>query len=253
MTALTIASIVFVCVFGSALLGLLVRSRLPDHHLSDDSTGSVKLGAGLMATLAALVLGLLIASAKVSFDRVSDEFTQTAATVVTLDRTLADYGPEAKDARELLRHAYASTVDHFFSDGRAGMATAGVPERLARFEQVQQNLRALTPRNDNQRLIQSEALALSHGLAQTRWMLIQPGYGAIPLPFLTVLVLWLGILFTGFGLVSANNRTVITTLFVCALSVSGAIFVIEDVAHPLEGLMQISPDPARVVLSQLGR
>ena len=120
MTALTIASIVFVCVFGSALLGLLVRSRLPDHHLSDDSTGSVKLGAGLMATLAALVLGLLIASAKVSFDRVSDEFTQTAATVVTLDRTLADYGPEAKDARELLRHAYASTWTISFPTGVRG-------------------------------------------------------------------------------------------------------------------------------------
>src|SRR6478736_6759638 len=81
--------------------------------------------------------------------------------------------PTMAQRRRMPASAYASTVDHFFSDGRAGMATAGVPERLARFEQVQQNLRALTPRNDNQRLIQSEALALSHGLAQTRWMLIQ--------------------------------------------------------------------------------
>jgi hypothetical protein len=137
-----------------------------------------------MATLAALVLGLLIASAKVSFDRLNDEFTQTAAVVVMLDRTLADYGPEAKDARELLRRTYASAAEDFFSRGRAGTGNVDVPERLARVEQTQQKLRELPPRNDAQRLIQSEALALSHDLAQTRWMLFQPGQGAIPVPFL---------------------------------------------------------------------
>jgi hypothetical protein len=235
------------------MFGLLLRSSLPDHHLSDDSTAIVKLGAGLMATLAALVLGLLIASAKVSFDRLSDEFTQTAATVVVLDHTLADYGPETKGARELLRRTYASAVELFFPRGGAGTAKVDAPENLARVEQFQQKLRELVPRNDVQRLIQSEALARSRDLAQTRWMLIQPGQGAIPIPFLAVLVLWLVILFAGFGLVSANNRTVITTLFVCALSVSGAIFLIEDIAHPLEGLMQIPRAPAQTALSHLGQ
>jgi len=111
MSSLVVALIVFVCVFGSGMLGLFLRSFLPDHHLSEDSTAIVKLGAGLMATLAALVLGLLIASAKVSFDRLSDEFMQTAATVIMIDRTLADYGPEAKEARELLRGTYSSAVE----------------------------------------------------------------------------------------------------------------------------------------------
>jgi hypothetical protein len=123
MTALIISSIVFVCVFGTGLLGLFVRSSLPDHHLSEDSTAMVKLGAGPMATLAALVLGLLIASAKVSFDRLNDEFTQTAATVVMLDRTLADYGPEANDAREHLRRTYTSAVEHFFPGDVPGRST----------------------------------------------------------------------------------------------------------------------------------
>src|ERR1700676_861728 len=96
MSSLVISSIVLVCVFGSGMLGLFLRASLPDHHLSEDSTGIVKLGVGLLATMSALVLGLLIASAKVSFDRLNDEFTQTAATVIMIDRTLADYGPEAK-------------------------------------------------------------------------------------------------------------------------------------------------------------
>lgn len=253
MGSLVVALIVLVCVFGCGLLGLGLRTFLPDHHLSDDSTAIVKLGAGLMATLAALVLGLLIASSKVSFDRLNDEFTQTAATVVLIDRTLADYGPEAKESRELLRRTYASAVDQFYSEGRAGKADVDAPESLERMVQFQQKLRELAPRNDMQRMVQSEALARSHGLVEARWILFRPGEGAIPAPFLAVLVLWLGILFAGFGLVSANYRTAFATLFVCALSVSGAIFLIEDIAHPLEGIMQISRMPARIALSHLGQ
>jgi len=253
VNSLVVALIVLVCVFGSGMLGLSLRTLLPDHHLSDDSTSIVKLGAGLMATLAALVLGLLIASAKVSFDRLNDEFTQTAATVILIDSTLADYGPQAKEARELLRRTYASAVELFRSAGGDGKANADAPESLTRMVQFQQKLRELTPRSDMQRSLQSEALARSHDLAQTRWILFRPGQGAIPTPFLAVLVLWLGILFAGFGLVSANNRTAVATLFVCALSVSGAIFLIEDIAHPLEGLMQISRTPAQIALSHLGQ
>ncbi|MFL9999150.1 hypothetical protein PQR34_48010 [Paraburkholderia sediminicola] len=120
-------------------------------------------------------------------------------------------------------------------------------------EQFQQKLRELAPRSDMQRMLQSEAVARSHDLAEARWILFRPEQGAIPTPFLAVLVLWLGILFAGFGLVSANYRTAFATLFVCALSVSGAIFLIEDIAHPLEGLMQISRTPARIALSHLGQ
>jgi hypothetical protein len=169
-----------------------------------------------------------------------------------IDRTLADYGPEAKEARELLRHTYVSAVELFASRGGAGKANVDAPERPVRMAQFQQKLRELAPRNDMQRLLQSEALARSRDLAVTRWILFQPGQGAIPTPFMAVLVLWLGMLFAGFGLVSASNRTAIATLFVCALSVSGATFLIEDLAHPLEGFMQISLEPARIALSHPG-
>ena len=101
MNPLATASIVFMCVFAGGVLGLLLRSRLPEHHLTDDSLGVVKLGVGLIATLSALVLGLLIASAKTSYDRVNNELNQTSVDVIMLDRTLANYGPQTKDARQL--------------------------------------------------------------------------------------------------------------------------------------------------------
>jgi hypothetical protein len=253
MSSVAIAFIVFVCVFGSGLVGLFLRSSLPDHHLSEDSMGVVKLGAGLIATLAALVLGLLIASAKSSFDQINDEFTQAAVKVVMLDRTLASYGPETKEARELLRGIYASAVELIFSQGGKALANLDAPARLARVEQFQNMLRKLEPRNDSQRSAQSQALTLTTDLTQARWMLIQQGQGSISKPLLVVLVLWLAIIFAGFGLVSASNRTVIATLLVCALSVAGAIFLIEEMNRPLEGLMQISSAPARNALSHLGQ
>jgi hypothetical protein len=143
-------------------------------------------------------------------------------------------------------------VDLFFPEEDVVAPSMHAPENLARVEKFQQKLRELAPRNDVQRLVQSDALALGRELAKARWMVIQPGAGAIPAPFLTVLVLWLGILLGGFGLVSVNSRTAIATIFVCALSVSGAIFLIEDIAHPLEGIMQIAREPAQTALDQLG-
>lgn len=253
MSSLAIASIVFVCAFSSGLVGLFVRASLPSHHLSEDSTGVVKLGTGLLATLSALVLGLLIASAKTSFDKIKDEVTQAAAKIVQLDRVLAQYGPETKEARDLFRSAVASATESLFSSEGSGLAKLDAPERLARVEQMQAKLRELAPRNDAQRSLQSHALELGNELAQMRWLLIAQGEGAIPTPFLVVLVFWLAVIFAGFGLLSAKNATVMAILVVCALSVSGAIFLIEEMDRPLEGLMKISSTPLRNVLAHLGQ
>jgi hypothetical protein len=253
MSSLAIASIVFVCVFGSALVGLFLRTVLPHHHLSEDSTGVVKMGTGLVATLAALVLGLLIASAKGSFDKMNDEITQGSVKVVQLDRALAHYGPETKEARDLLRGTFASAIELIFSGKGSSLAKMDAPERLARIEQFQTKVRELVPRNDAQRSLQSRAVELSNDLAQMRWLLIAQGEGAIPTPFLVVLVFWLAIIFAGFGLLSAKNATVIAILVVCALSVSGSIFLIEEMDRPLEGLMKISSAPLRNALAHLGQ
>jgi hypothetical protein len=68
---------------------MLLRRVLPEHHLSTDSKDVVKLGMGLIGTMAALVLALLIASAKSSFDTQSNEVMEMSADFMLLDRTLA--------------------------------------------------------------------------------------------------------------------------------------------------------------------
>src|SRR5215468_3034950 len=111
MSPMAISWIVFGVIFGGALLGMTLRRLLPEHHLSQDSKDVVKLGMGLIGTIAALVLGLLVASAKSSFDTQRNGLAQLSANAVLLDRILAHYGPETKECREQLRDTVAAMID----------------------------------------------------------------------------------------------------------------------------------------------
>src|SRR5262245_65282425 len=128
MSAFAVGAVTFVCVFSGALVGLVLRNLLPEHHLSADSKDVVKVVTGLMATLSALVLGLLIASAKGSFDTVNEGFKRAAAQIIVIDRVLAQYGPGAEDLRQMLRRGFAARIDELFSpgarDARGGEADA---------------------------------------------------------------------------------------------------------------------------------
>src|SRR4029453_3106757 len=154
MSAMTVSLIVFACVFGGALLGMLLRATLPSHHLTGDSRDVVKLGMGLVGTLAALVLGLLVASAKSSFDAQGAELRQLAADVALLDRLLAHYGPESKDTRDRLRDAVASALERLWSKDPAGFAE--LPS--ARGEAFYDSLQRLSPKDDGQRSIHAQAV-----------------------------------------------------------------------------------------------
>ena len=251
MSAITIGWIVFACVFGGVLLGMFLRTALPEHHLSMDSKDVVKLGMGLLATMAALLLSLMIASAKSSYDTQSSELTQLSANIVLLDRVMALYGPETKEARDLLRRSVARALDRMWS--KDGSRSAQLEPAAAGEERLYDKIQALSPRNEAQRSLRAEALRISIDLARTRWLLFEEGGGSIPVPFLVVLIFWVTVIFISFGLFAPPNATVIATLFVCALSVSGAIFLILELDQPFEGLIQISSAPLRSALANLGQ
>jgi hypothetical protein len=251
MHFIVIRFIVFACTFGGALLGIFLRNVLPKPHLSADSKDTVRLGMGMVATMTALVLGLLVASAKNFYDTQSSELTQSAANVVLLDRVLAHYGPETKEARDLLRGAVVRTLDqtwHQDHQGHSQMApTAAGGEIL--YDKIQ----ALSPTNDTQRTLKAQASSMAIDLGKLRWLMFEQASTSVSLPLLVVLIFWLTLVFVSFGLFAPPNLTVIGTLFLCALSVSGAIFLILAMYTPFEGLMQISSEPLRNALAHLGQ
>jgi hypothetical protein len=245
MNDIAIRLIVLACVFGAALLGIFLRAVLPEQHLSADSKDTVRLGMGMVATMAALVLGLLVASAKNFYDTQSSDLTQLSANVILLDRVLAHYGPETKEARDLLRGAVARSLDLIWHQKMEPTAAGG--------EILYDKIQALSPQNDVQRTLQAQASSMAIDLGKLRWLMFEQGSTSVSLPLLAVLVFWLAIVFTSFGLFAPPNVTVIATLFLCALSVSGAIFLILAMYTPFQGLMQISSAPLRSALAHLGQ
>jgi len=251
MGSIAISLIVFACVFGGALFGMLLRGALPQQHLSADSKDVVKLGMGLVATMSALVLGLLVASAKSSYDAQSSALTDMSAKVVLLDRILAHYGPETREARDLLRGTIAAVLDRMWPKDRTSGSQLEAPSGSG--EILLDKIQELSPQDDRQRSLQAQALGVALSLGQTRWLQFAQSTTSISMPLLVMLVFWLATLFISFGLFAPPNGTVVSSMLASALSVSGAILLILEMYKPYGRLIQISGAPLRAALTQLGR
>lgn len=250
MSSLEISFVTLALVFGGALLGIALRAVLPQQHLAGDSRDVVKLGMGLIATMAALVLGLLIASAKSSFDTQNAELTELASKAVLLDRILAHYGPETQEARNMLRSSVASVLEMVSAKAAGGPFQFGMS---ANGEQLYDKIQGLSPKDDAQRSIQSQAVSILMAMGQTRLLLAAQKNNSVSLPMLVVLVAWLTIIFISFGLFAPRNLTVIVSLLVSAVSVSGAVFLILEMYSPYAGLIHVSGAPIRAALAHLGQ
>ena len=134
--------------------------------------------------------------------------------------------------------------------GASGLATVQYTNRV---EAVQGLLRDLTPQTEGQRQLLTQAQQIAGDLAQTRWLLMEEAQSELPLPLLVILLCWLTILFVSFGLFSPRNATVVAVLFVCACSMSAAVFLILEMNRPLDGFLRVSFAPLRDVLQHLGR
>jgi hypothetical protein len=195
---------VLACVFGGALLGMAIHTMLPEHHLNAESKDVIKLGMGLIATMSALVLALLTNSAKGSYDTQRNELTQVAANILLVDRVLAHYGPEAKEARDLLKLSVAGMIDRIWpndpvANAKLGPTTAG-GELF--FDKIQE----LKPQNDVQRPLQAQAMKMSIDIGQARLLLFEQGGRSIPMPFLVLLIFWVTVIFLSFGLLRPTMR-----------------------------------------------
>ncbi len=251
MSSLAVSVIVFAFVFGGALLGMMLRAVLPESHLSNESKDVVKIGMGLVATMSALVLSLVISSAKSSYDAQSVELTEASSKVILLDRMLAHYGPETKEARQTLQKTVENVLASMWNERQDAppqlTGTSSGKDYL--FEQIQ----GLEPKDDRQRTIQTQSLSLLMGLGQTRWLMYEQRSTSISMPLLVILVSWLTALFISFGLFAPRNGTVVVSLVISAMSVGGAVFLILEMYAPYTGIIQLSSAPLRVALSHLGQ
>jgi hypothetical protein len=248
MSPLIISLIAFAFIFAGALFGPYLGRLLPDHHLSSDSRDAIKMTWGILATMSALVLGLLVASAKNSFDTVNNEVTVVAAKILVLNHILVLYGPQADGARDELHRAVTAAIERDWPDEATSKSISTAIEKGNGMEPVRDKLNELLPENDAQRALLSQAEQVSDDLLLARWLVIEEARTLLPNVLFIPLVAWLTLLFMGIGLLAPQNKTVLVSSFLGSLSLAIAIFVINDLSHPLSGVITVSSAPMRDTL-----
>lgn len=250
LNPLIIGVVVFVVILAGAFAGWALKQRLPDHHLNDETKSLVSVSMAVVATVSALVLGLLISNANTSFSAIGGEVTALSAQILRLDQILRRYGPETGEAREMLRqYAEFKTADLFPDDGvGARLADQSSYELLQRLED---SLLALKPTNSRDQWWLGQAMTLAGKIGDTRWLLAQQVGQGTPKAFVALLVFWLTLLFASFGLFAPRNLTSAVTLTLCAMAIAGAIGMILELEQGFGGLIHISPQPMRQAVATL--
>jgi Protein of unknown function (DUF4239) len=251
MTSATIFLISFVSIVAGGALGTALRTRLPGAHLNPDSKEVIRLGTGLLATLAAVLISLMIASAKKSYDEQDMHFRQLSAHLVLADHLLSRYGPETADIRRAMRQAVPAAIDRIWHEKATQSPQSNAFSANSLAEQFNSAIDRLQPATDEQRAIKSRIQQASTDIANTRLLMFADGDNPILTPFLMILIIWLTVIFISFSLFVEPGPVIAIALLVFALSVSSALFLIADLSQPYAGLMQISREPLRTILAPL--
>ena len=245
----------FLCIFGGSLAGFFIQKYLPSHHLSKESQESVKVGAGLIATMAALILGLLVSSSKGTFDRVNALVNETAADVITIDRSLADLGPEAAPARVALREQVASVLTSVWPEdvkSVPGGSKAYMQHARARVIPFVKIISGLPTGDVAAQEYKSSALRIAADLAAKRSLISVESTSRLPTPLVVIPIFWITFLTFVYGLFAPRNATVTLVLFFCAVSIAGAIYLICEMSTPLDGSIKVPCQPFRTALEMIG-
>jgi hypothetical protein len=254
MSALATAFIAFAFIFAGALLGMFIRNKLPEDHLSSDTKDVVRLGTGLVGTIAALVLGLMISSASVTYSTQDTKLQEMTAKIILLDNVLAQYGPETKEARVLIRSTVSALADRLWVGEPAGPHAQSFFVASEPANQAAKVLFQLSPATAAQTALKDQAVHLLTDIGQTRLLLFaEQRDSGLPMPFLVVLIFWLTIIFMSFSLFSRLNLVAGVSLFVFALSAAAAIYLILELSQPFTGLVRISDLPLRSALMPLSQ
>jgi hypothetical protein len=243
------AIVVFGCLLGAVWLGIALRRILPENHLTTESQDAVKLAMGLVGTMAALILGLLVSSAKDTYDTKRTEVIQMAAKIAFLNRVLAAYGPEAAETRARFREAVEQGVRRMWPEHAASEVHQG-PD-IQSGNRLYADIQRLSPHGDAQADLKTQATAAAMQLGELQSLLVAQSVASVSKPLLIILVFWLVVILLSFSLFAPPNATVISALIVSALALSAAIFLILELAQPFGGLIRISSEPMLNALNQL--
>jgi hypothetical protein len=252
MDGIVVSLLVAACVFAGAFAGMQLSRLLPTRHMTTQTRDAVRLAIGMLSIVAALVLGLLTASAKRTFDDAEQNISSYATDIVLLNQTLVHFDAAAAPIRKSLLQYTENAVRTTWPDSApaqklpledkaAGELLRGIAYRIL----------ALPALTDDQRWVRTQALEISARLLHTRGLLLMKQHGTISPVLLVVLTAWITVIFAGYGLHAPRNAAVIVAFLVCSLSIGAAIFLILDMDGPFDGIVMASGDAMKSALAHL--
>jgi hypothetical protein len=246
MSEFVVAILAFLSMMGAALLALFSKTRLPSEHLRDETSSGVGLVANLFVVMTSLVLGLMLNSAKNTFETNNRDIRTLATELILLDRTMRALGPEAEDAR---RHL----IEYVQISLKAANTLEEQPQAEAALDAAGNSLRAIRVSDEQKVALWNDARQLYREVVRLRWIVIDEYGGTIPRPLITMVILWLTIIFASFGYRAPRNSIVTASLCLAALLISAALYLILDMDTPSSSMTQASNVPFQRALAQLQR
>ena len=231
---------------GAALLGLFSKTRLPSEHLQGDTRRVVGRVANLFVVMTSLVLGLMMNSARDTFETNNRDIRTLATELILLDRTMRALGPEAEDAR---RHL----VEYVQTSLKGANILQEDPQAEALLETAGTELRAIRVSDEQKVALWNDARELYRQVVRQRWVMLDEYGGTIPRPLITIVILWLAVIFVSFGYRAPRNTIVMASLCLAALLISAAVYLILDMDTPASSMTQASKVPFQRALAQLQR
>jgi hypothetical protein len=241
-----VSVITFFLLVGASLGCLFGHVRLSPKQLQEDTNSTVRIVANIFVVIASLVLGLMLNSAKNTFQNVDDHLHAYATDLILLDKTVRALGP----AGDSIHQGLVAYLDRALSAG-----PGVVPDRQAEIllEEVGNRLRMVRATDDQQTALWTEARQLYREVLDQRWIIAGQSGGTIPVPLIVVVIAWLVLIFASFGYRSPRNAVIITTFIVAALLIAASLGLILDMDNPSSGLIQVSDEPLQRVLAQIGQ
>ena len=246
MSEYVVAVLAFLSMMGAALLGLFSETKLPTEHLQGDTHRVVRRVANLFVVMTSLVLGLMMNSARDTFETNNRDIRTLATELILLDRTMRALGPEADDAR---RHL----VEYVQTSLKGANILQEDPQAEASLEAARTSLRAIRLSDEQKIALWNDARQLDRQVVRQRWVVLDEYGGTIPRPLITIVILWLAIIFASFGYRAPRNTIVTASFCLAALLISAAIYLILDMDTPFSGMTKATNAPFQQALAQLQR
>ncbi len=250
MNAIAEGLLISAIIFSGSIAGFRLHRLLPTRHLSSETLDAIKLGTGMLSVLASLVLGLLIATVKTSFDATNTEVRSYAADLIVLDETLRDYGEAALPARRLLRDYTSRLLRDVWIEGDHPYLVEN-RQAGAELEHVRDEIRGLNAADQNEQWLRSQALQIATGTLRQRWLLIEQAGPSVHPVVIALLVSWITATFMSFGINAPQHSTMYVAFLIVSLAIGSAIFIVNEMDTPFEGVLRVSPQPIRTALEHM--